>query len=354
MVDTQKISVQRVALSRIREVDFKKIGFGSVYTDHMFMADFVEGEWKDWRIMPYGYFQMSPANPTLHYGHSVFEGMKAFKNEDGEALLFRPRTHWSRMNISAERLCMTNIPEDLFMEGITSLISLDREWIPSEEGASLYIRPLLFSADEYIGVRPSRDFTFMVILSPVGVYYSTPVKVVIEKEYSRSVAGGTGFAKAGGNYAGALYPTIKANKKGYHQLIWTDGQTHQYIEESGTMNVMFVIDNVLITPSLGDTILAGITRDSVLALARHWNMTVEERRVSVKELVTVLENGRVQEAFGTGTAATIAHIEVISHEGKDYTLPPFNTRTFANKVLTELEGIKRGSLPDPFAWIEKV
>lgn len=354
MVDTQRISVQRISISRIREVDFKKVAFGSVYTDHMFLADYVDGEWKDWRIVPYGYIQVSPATPALHYGHSIFEGMKAHKNEDGEVLIFRPAKHLQRLNRSAERMCMTSVPEELFNEALTTLVSLDREWVPSEDGGALYIRPLLFSADEYIGVKPSKDFTFMIILCPVGPYYSSAVKVSIETKYSRAVAGGTGFAKTGGNYGGSLYPTVQANKKGYHQVIWTDGQTHKYIEESGTMNVMFIINDTLLTPALGDTILDGVTRDSVLELARSWGMKIEERRIEVKEVVDALAAGKVSEAFGVGTAATIAPIDTIGFEGKDYALPAVNDNTFAKKVLSALEGIKRGLQPDPFGWIQKI
>jgi branched-chain amino acid aminotransferase len=251
-------------------------------------------------------------------------------------------------------MCMPAIPEELFMESLEALIDLDRAWIPNTKGSSLYIRPFMFSADEYIGIRPSLDFTFMIILSPVGPYYSTPVKVKIETHYTRAVEGGTGYAKAGGNYGGAIYPAKLAQDMGYHQLIWTDGKTHEYVEESGTMNVMFVIDNVLVTPALSDSILAGITRQSVLELARHWGLAVEERRISVKELVAALAQGRVQEAFGAGTAATIAHIELIGHEGRNYELPAIETRQFANKVLTELESIKRGKSPDPFGWIYRI
>jgi branched-chain amino acid aminotransferase len=258
------------------------------------------------------------------------------------------------MNISAERMCMPYIPEELFMESLSALIELDRSWIPTAEGSSLYIRPFMYSADEYIGIRPSENFTFQIILCPVGSYYSTPVKVKIEQHYTRAVAGGTGFAKAGGNYGGAIYPAKMAQDKGYHQLIWTDGVEHKYIEESGTMNVMFVMDNTLITPALSDSILAGITRDSVLSLARHWGMKVEERRISVDELIAGLEKGIVTEAFGAGTAATIAHIELIGHEGKDYHLPPIEKREFSNRVYKELDAIKSGSQPDPFGWITKI
>jgi branched-chain amino acid aminotransferase len=298
---------------------------------------------------------ISPATPALHYGQSIFEGMKAYASTtSSEALVFRPLDNWKRMNISAERLCMPQIPEELFMESIAALIDLDRAWIPKAEGSSLYIRPFMFSADEFIGIRPSQDFTFMVILSPTGPYYSAPVKVKIETHYTRAVAGGTGYAKAGGNYGGAIYPAKLAQDEGYHQLIWTDGKTHEYIEESGTMNVMFVIDDVLITPPLSDSILAGITRNSVLELAKSWGMRVEERKISVKELISALEKGKVQEAFGAGTAATIANIELIGFEGKNYMLPPSKERQFANRVFNELENIKNGTATDSFDWIHRI
>lgn len=354
MVDTLKISTTRVAASRLHGIDFANLPFGKVFTDHMFKADYRDGFWNNLQIIPYGYMPMSPATPALHYGQSIFEGMKAYTNDAAEALVFRPLDNWKRMNISAERMCMPLIPEELFMESLTTLIDLDRAWIPKEKGSSLYIRPFMFSADEYIGIRPSQDFTFMIILSPTGPYYSTPVKVKIETHYTRAVQGGTGFAKAGGNYGGAIYPARLAQDKGYHQLIWTDGKNHEYVEESGTMNVMFVIDGVLVTPSLSDSILAGITRQSVLDLARHWNMPVEERKISVKELVIALEQGRVEEAFGAGTAATIAHIELIGHDGKDYMLPPITLRKFANKVFDELEKIKHGTAPDLFGWVHHI
>lgn len=354
MVDTQKISIERVKQSRVHEVDFANIPFGKIYTDHMFIADYRNGEWGNLRVTPYGYMPISPATPALHYGQSIFEGMKAIKNANGDALVFRPLDNWKRMNISADRMCMPQIPEELFMESLSTMIDLDRNWIPKEEGSSLYIRPFMFSADEYIGIKASQDFTFMIILCPVGAYYSTPVKVRIETHYTRAVEGGTGYAKAGGNYGGAIYPAKLAQDKGYHQLIWTDGKNHEYIEESGTMNVMFVIEDTLVTPALSDSILAGITRDSVLKLARNWGMKVEERKVSVNELVDALKKGKVKEAFGAGTAATIAHIELIGHDDNDYYLPPIADRKFANNVFAELEGIKRGTKPDPFGWMVKM
>lgn len=354
MVDTQKISIEKVKQSRVQEVDFTNIPFGKIYTDHMFIADYRNGEWGNLRVTPYGYMPISPATPALHYGQSIFEGMKAIKNANGDALVFRPLDNWKRMNISADRMCMPQIPEELFMESLSTMIDLDRNWIPNEDGSSLYIRPFMFSADEYIGIKASQDFTFMIILCPVGAYYSTPVKVRIETHYTRAVEGGTGYAKAGGNYGGAIYPAKLAQDKGYHQLIWTDGKNHEYIEESGTMNVMFVIEDTLVTPALSDSILAGITRDSVLKLARNWGMKVEERKVSVVELVDALKKGKVKEAFGAGTAATIAHIELIGHDDNDYYLPPIADRKFANNVFAELEGIKRGTKPDPFGWMVKM
>lgn len=354
MVETLKINMERTTRSRLPQVDFSNLPFGKVYSDHMFMADYRDGEWKNLRIVPYGHMSVSPATPAIHYGQSIFEGMKAYHSASGEALVFRPEDNLKRLNISAERMCMPTLPEELFMESLSMLIDVDRQWIPSSEGSSLYIRPFMFSADEYIGIRPSLDFTFMIILSPVGAYYSTPVKVKIETHYTRAVQGGTGYAKAGGNYGGAIYPAKLAQDQGYHQLIWTDGKEHKFIEESGTMNVMFVIGDTLVTPALSDSILAGITRDSVLTLARSWGMKVEERKISVNELVEGLESGKVKEAFGVGTAATIAHIELIGHEGKDYQLPAVEKREFSNKVYKELEGMKRGNRPDPFGWIVKM
>lgn len=354
MVDSQKITLQKAKRSRLPDTDFADLPFGKVYTDHMFMADYADGEWNNPRIVPYGKIQVSPATPAIHYAQSIFEGLKAHHGPAGEALVFRPIDNLKRMNRSAERMCMPSVPEDLFMDSLHELISVERAWIPTTQGASLYIRPFLFSSDEYIGIRPSLTFTYMVILSPVGFYYSSPVRVKIETHYTRAAQGGTGYAKAGGNYGGAIYPAKLAQDEGYHQLIWTDGQSHQYIEESGTMNVMFVINGTLVTPALSDSILAGITRDSVLKLARHWGMPVEERRVAVSEIIEALEKGTVQEAFGVGTAATIASIESIGFEGKDHKLPTPGATAFSKRVHEELDGIKHGARPDPFGWIVKI
>ena len=354
MTDTIDISVNKVGQSRIDTLDVHNIPFAKIYSDHMFEADYRDGEWKNFRITPYQNISISPANTTLHYAITVFEGMKAYKNEAGEVLLFRPEANAKRLNISAERMCIPELPEDLFMEALKTLIELDSQWVPSLPGTSLYIRPFIFATDEYIGIRPSDTFKFMIITCPVGAYYSAPVKVKIETKYSRAFQGGTGFAKAGGNYAASLYPAKMAKAQGFDQLIWTDAETHEYIEESGTMNVMFVINDTLVTAPTGGTILKGITRDSVLTLARDWGMKVEERKISVKEVVEAARNGSMQEAFGVGTAATIAQIAQIGHEDEVFELSPVADRKFSNKVLFELDRIKTGQVEDKFNWTTKV
>ena len=354
MIETLDITIQKIAKSKLDQVDFENIQFGKTYSDHMFIADYNGEEWSGFRIVPYDYLSVSPASPALHYGESVFEGMKAYKGVKGDTLMFRPDENFKRLNISGERLCMPPVPEEVFMEGLKTLVKLDEAWVPDLPGTSLYVRPFIFSSDEYIGIKPSDNFTFMIITCPVGSYYSKPVKVKIETHYTRAAPGGTGYAKAAGNYAGSLYPARLAQRQGYDQLIWTDSTEHAYIEESGTMNVMFIIGDTLITPPTGDTILSGITRKSVLALARDWGMKVEERKVSVNEVMEAIEKGTLVEAFGTGTAATIAHIETIGYDGKDHLLPKVEEREFSNKVLTTLDDIKSGKAEDKFNWIYKL
>ena len=261
--------------------------------------------------------------------------------------------NFNRMNISAERLMMPQIPEEIFMDGMHQLLNLDRDWVPNIDGTSLYIRPFMFATDEYIGIRTSDTYRFMIITCPVGAYYSKPVKVRIEEHYTRAIKGGTGFAKTAGNYAASLYPAYLAQKEGYDQLIWTDGESHKFIEESGTMNIMFVINNTLVTAPVGVTILNGITRLSVIELAKDWGMNVEVRPLAVEELITAIKNDQVQEAFGVGTAATIANIELIAHRGQDYKLDLGKTQ-FSTKVLEALNGIKTGKLEDKFNWNYKV
>lgn len=353
MVQTLDISVTTADRSKIDQVDFDNIEFGKVYSDHMFVADYVQGQWSDLRVAPFAPMNFSPALAALHYGQSIFEGIKAYKSAQGEAILFRADKNAARFNKSAQRMCMPTIPEDIFINGIAELLKLDRDWIPDRPGTALYIRPFMFASDEYIGVRPSEKYTFCIFTGPVGGYYSQPVRVKIEKDFVRAAEGGTGFAKTAGNYAASLYPAQLAKQQGYDQLIWTDSKTHQYIEEAGTMNIMLVIDGKLVTPPTGTTILDGVTRDSILHLARDWGMKVEERRVSTQEIVDAIEKGTLNEAFGAGTAATVAHIAAIGYEGTDYELPPVAQREFSNKALQALDDIKYGRKESPQGWVIK-
>jgi branched-chain amino acid aminotransferase len=320
----------------------------------MFMADYKNNQWNNFKIEPYDLISFYPGSAVLHYAQSVFEGLKAYKSESGEILVFRPDMNFKRMNLSARRICIPEIPEDVFMGGLRELLKIDKNWVPGLHGTSLYIRPFAFALDEYIGIRPSDTYKFMIFTCPVGPYYSKPVKVMIETQFTRAMEGGTGFAKAAGNYAASLYPAKLAHEKGYDQLIWTDGKEHKYIEEAGTMNVMFLIGDKLVTSETGDSILSGITRDSVLTLARDWGMEVEERKISVDEIIDACKSGELKEAFGAGTAATIAHIDSIGFEGIDYQLRPVVEREFSQKVLRTLDDIRTGRIEDKFGWVYKL
>ncbi|MHA6249132.1 branched-chain amino acid aminotransferase [Pontibacter sp. CAU 1760] len=353
-VDTSAISIERVAQSRISEVDFDNLQFGKTFSDHMFVVDYKDGAWQNPQIIPYGDMTLSPATSSLHYGQALFEGMKAYKDENGDILMFRPTANLARLNKSAERLCMPELPEDLFMQGLEQLLRLDEAWVPTKEGSSLYMRPLMFATDSFIGVRPSETYRFLIITCPVGKYYDKPVKVAVEPYYVRSAEGGAGYAKAAGNYAAALLPSLKMQKKGYDQLIWTDAKEHKYVEESGTMNVMFVIDDVLVTPSLSTSILHGVTRDSVLQVAKDLGYTVEERKVAVEEVIEAQKAGKLQEAFGTGTAAIISQIALIHYNGQDYELPPVEGRKISNQVAAELDKIRTGKTPDTHKWVYRI
>jgi branched-chain amino acid aminotransferase len=347
--------VTKIQNSKLATTDFSNLVFGKTISDHMFVADYKNGEWTDLRIEPYAPLSLNPANATLHYGQSIFEGMKAYKNEEDEVIVFRGDANWKRLNESAERMCMPQIPQEIFMDGLMTLLDLDRDWVPTAKGSSLYVRPYMFATDDYIGVKPSETFKFIIFTCPVGNYYNKPVSVKVETKYTRAVAGGTGAAKTAGNYAASLYPALQAQKAGYDQLLWTDGKSHTLIEESGTMNVMFKIDGKLITaPTNTGTILKGITRDSVIQLAKDWDEPLEERFLSVSELETALKSGTLEEAFGTGTAATIAHIERININGTDYILPEKDADSFSYRVLSELDGIKYGEIEDTHNWVVKI
>jgi branched-chain amino acid aminotransferase len=354
IIDSMSFPVRHTAKSRLSETDFNHLPFGRIFSDHMFQADFNGQQWINAGIRPYAPLELQPSSAVIHYGQSVFEGMKVYRSAEGELLLFRPIENFKRMRNSSIRLSMPLVPEDIFMNGIMELIKVDANWVPSGDGKSLYIRPVYFATDPVIGVHPSELYTFLVITSPTGAYYTSELKVRIEKTYSRASRSGTGYAKAAGNYAGALYPTQLAQQAGYNQVIWTDAATNTKVEESGTMNLMFVINNVLVTPSLSPSKLAGITRDSIIEIARHWGFPVEERDVFVEEVVAGLRDGSVTEAFGTGTAANIAPISVIGHEGEDFTLPKPTEESFSTKALNFLDGIKTGRISDPFGWVVKI
>jgi len=348
------IKIEKAAQSRVSDVDWDNLPFGRVFSDHMLEMDYADGKWSQPKITSFKNLSLSPATSILQYGQTFFEGLKAQKTEDGTIVLFRADQNAKRFNVSAERMCMPEVPEDVFINGLKALLEVDKDWIPEKEGYSLYIRPFMIAMDPYVGIRPSDTYKFIIFTCPVGAYYSDPVPVKIETEFSRAVEGGTGYAKAGGNYAGSLYPAKLGQEQGFRQLIWTDAKEHKYIEEAGTMNVMFVIDGKLITPKSSDTILAGITRRSVVDIAKDWGMEVEERRVSVEEVVNAMKEGRLTEAFGAGTAATIAPISLIHYNGENYELSDPSTREFSNKVLAYLKDYKKGKVEDKFNWLIKI
>jgi len=352
MQETVSIKVQPVAESKLSQVDWNNLPFGKIFTDHMLVMDYKDGAWQEAEILPFGPVQMHPAMSAIHYGQSIFEGMKAYRQDNGEVVIFRPDMNAKRFAESCERMCMPVIPEDMFVELVRKFTEVESSWIPTKDGYSLYLRPFLFATDELIGIKPSDTYKFMIFACPVGAYYNEPVNVKIEEFYTRASEGGVGRAKTAGNYGASLYPARKGQVKGYHQLLWTDGKTHEYVEESGTMNICFVINGKLITPSEdSDTILRGITKRSVVELAKHWGMEVEERKVSVAEIVEAANNGTLTEAFGAGTAATIASIAKIGYRDTDLILPPVENREFSNKVHKYLDDMKAGLIPDEFGWI---
>ncbi len=348
------IKISKTPQSRIHLFDLENIQFGTIFSDHMFRCDYKDGEWQNAEIIPYGDISFAPSVSALHYGQSIFEGMKAFKDIHGKAQLFRPLDNWHRLNLSAKRMAMPEIPEDVFMEGLKSLIALDKDWIPTKQGSALYIRPFMFATDDFLGVRPSKKFSFIIFTCPVNGYYPKPIHVVVEEKYVRAAKGGVGFTKVAGNYGGSMLPAMEAQQKGFDQIIWTDAHEHQYIEESGTANLFFVIDGKVLTPELNDTILNGITRNSCIRILRENGIEVEEKKISIKEIAEAAENNKLEEAFGTGTAALIAQIASISYKGKRYMLPSTESRKISNMVYTELENIRTSKTEDKFDWMMKV
>lgn len=353
--DVLQIELRKAERSRIQEVDFNNLPFGKHFSDHMFVADFIGGEWQQQVIVPYADFTLSPALSSLHYGQSIFEGMKAYKNEANEVLLFRPYANLERMNESARRMCMPAIPEEVFMGGLEALLRTDADWVPNTPDSSLYIRPYMFATDASLGVAPSKTYRFCIFTCPVGKYYANPPKLKVETEYIRSAPGGVGYAKCAGNYAGSMYPTMLAQQQGYDQLIWTDAREHKYIEESGTMNIMFMIDGKLITPATSDSILKGVTRDTILQIARTWGIPVEERPVSIDEVIRAIETGRLTEAFGAGTAVGCSPYSLIGYNGKDHKLPELSpTDSFAMRAKNFLADLRTGKIGDEFGFVHTI
>jgi len=350
MQATVEIIVERTKNSKVREVDFDKLGFGNFIADHMLICNYANGQWDTPKITPFGDLSLSPTTLALHYGQSVFEGMKAFRLEDDHVNLFRIHKHYDRMLKSLDRMCMPPIPEEIFIEGLTRLVQLDKEWIPQQEGSSLYIRPFMFASEAKFGVKISDEYIFAIFTGPVGPAFSQPLKVKVETDFVRAAKGGTGSAKCAGNYGGAYYPTKKAKEAGYDQVLWTDARENKYIEESGMMNALFVIDGKIVTPPLSDSILDGVTRDSLLTIAGDMGIIVEARPISITELESAFRHNIITEAFGAGTAAIVAPISTIHINGIDHHLPTYSATALMFQLKDKLEAIRSGKTEDPYNW----
>lgn len=350
---TSKIEINKAATSKINEVDFENLSFGSVFTDHLFECDFKNGEWQKPVIKPYAPFLLEPSARVFHYGQAIFEGMKAYKDENDDIWLFRPDENYRRFNSSAVRMAMPEVPEDVFMEGLNQLLKLDEAWIKKGLGNSLYIRPFMIATGAGVVANPSDDYKFMIILSPAKSYYSGEVKVLIAEHFSRAANGGIGAAKAAGNYAAQFYPTSLANKEGFQQVIWTDDATHTKLEEAGTMNVFFRINDTLLTAPTSERILDGITRKSLIEMAKKEGITVDVRPVLVSELVEAAKNGSLKEIFGAGTAAVVNPIIGFSYQGTYYELPKIEN-SVALRLKEELTNIQHKLAEDSFGWTVKV
>jgi branched-chain amino acid aminotransferase len=344
------ISIRTTTHSKIGEVDFNNLEFGKHISDHMLVCDYANGEWHAPHIVPFGNLVTNPSTLALHYGQTVFEGMKAFRMQDGHINIFRMEKHYDRFVRSLERMCMAVVPKEIFVEGIARLVELDESWIPSQPGTALYLRPFVFASEAKFGVKIAEEYRFVIFTGPVPALYANPIKVKVETNYIRAGRGGTGFAKCGGNYGGAFYPTQQARKEGYDQVLWTDSKENKYIEESGMMNVMFVINDTLVTPPLSDSILDGITRDSLLTIARDLAYKTEERQVSIQELENAFKKGTVTEAFGAGTAAVVAPIGTIHINGVDFQLPEYSKTSISARLKIKMERLRTGKEEDKFGW----
>lgn len=352
-----EIKIQKTSAPKAKP-DQTKLGFGKYYTDHMFIMNYDEGEgWHDPRIVPYGPFSLDPAAMVLHYAQEIFEGLKAYRTADGKIQLFRPEKNMARMNLSCDRLCIPSIDEEFAIKAIKTLVKVDEDWIPTEEGTSLYIRPYIFAVDAHVGVHAAKHLIFAIILSPVGAYYPNgiePVKIFVEQKYVRAVAGGTGFTKAGANYAISLKGQEEAEKQGYVQTLWLDGVERKYVEEVGSMNVFFIIDDEVVTPALVGSILGGITRMSIIELLRSKGYTVNERRLSIDELTEAHKRGQLKEAFGTGTAAVISPIGELKYGDLVMEVNGGKIGETSRMLYDTLTGIQWGRIPDTMGWIQTV
>jgi branched-chain amino acid aminotransferase len=354
MIETADFNITRVERSKLQSMTLEDLPFGKYFTDHMLEVDFEDGEWKNVEIKPFQPLLLSPSLAALHYGQSIFEGVKAYKNQQGEARIFRPEENFKRFNNSAARMEMPAVPREIFIDGMKQLVKLDENWIPNMPDHSLYIRSFMFSTDEAIGVKSSSKYKFMIILSPTGPYYSFPMRIYVEEEYVRAVPGGVGYVKNAGNYGAAMFPTAQAKRKGYDQVLWTDAIEHKYVQECGTMNIFFIIGNKAITPGLeSGTILAGVTRESVIQLLQDKNFSVEERDLNIDEIVAAYKEGNLLEVFGTGTAATISLIKELRY--KDFIMNfEVDKWTIAPQIKSDMSAIKEGKHEDIYGWMVKV
>ena len=343
------IEIKHIEKSNIESVDFDNLPFGSVFSDHMLTCTFKAGAWQNPIIEAYAPISLDPAAKIFHYGQSIFEGMKAYKDAEGNTLLFRPLENCKRLNKSAERLVIPQIPEEIFMNGLKQLLKVDEAWIPTNEGSSLYIRPFMFASGNGFHASPANEYKFIICTAPSGAYFAGKVKVLIEEKYARAANGGVGFAKAGGNYAAQFYPTQLAIDKGYDQVIWTDDNTHEYIEEAGAMNIFIRINDTLITSPTNDRILDGITRKSIIKIAEDLKIDVEVRKISVSEVVAAAQSGSLKEMFGTGTAAVISPISCFGYKEKDYDLPNLDN-SFAGLLKKTITDIQTNKSEDPYGW----
>lgn len=348
------ISLTKVKDSGLNAVDFDNIPFGRTFSDHMFTADYIDGEWTNLQIIPFQNFQIHPAGLVLHYGQAIFEGMKASKGNDGKPYFLRPEMHSARFNASAQRMCMPDVPEALFQQAIHDLVDLDQAWIPKKEGSALYVRPYMFANGEFIGVAASDTYKFVIFTGPVGPYYPKPVRLLVADKYVRAVPGGVGEAKTAGNYAASLLPAKLANEKGYDQVLWMDAHEFKYVQEAGTMNIFFVIDGKVVTPATDGAILKGITRHSIIQILRDKGYTVEERPLTIDEVIEAHENGVLNEMFGTGTAAVVSHVADFTYKGKTYDLPAIKDRVIATLAKDEIDGLRSGRIVDSRGWIVPV